>query len=101
MLMHDSKAGPETTPRVIVQRAGGCEVLPRGVGWVGALDSFHTVAAIISAMAILIPEELISESAEPACWVCCPARRVPFPCYVCASALSRSAAARVEYSSFS
>lgn len=49
MLMHDSKAGPETTPRVIVQRAGGCEVLPRGVGWVGALDSFHTV----SAMAIL------------------------------------------------
>jgi hypothetical protein len=45
--MHDSKAGPETTPRVIVQRAGGCEVLPRGVGWVGALDSFHTVAMAI------------------------------------------------------
>ena len=46
MLMHDSKAGPETTPWMFVQRAGGCEVLPRGVGWVGALYSFHTVAAM-------------------------------------------------------
>ena len=50
---------------------------------------------------MVISEGLISELAEPAGLVCCPARHVLFLCYVRASVLSRSAAARVEYSSFS
>jgi len=48
-----------------------------------------------------LTDPTVSELAGPAGLVCCPARHVLFLCYVRASVLSRSAAARVEYSSFS